>query len=330
MIKLSILEQSALIEHGTAEQSINDTIITAQIADQSKFHRIWLSEHHNLSILQGSTPEVLLASIGAQTKNIRIGSGGVMIGNHSAYHIAENFRMLEALYPGRVDCGIGRASGGDAFSTSLLTSQLPADFDFTDQVSQLDIFLYDECKRAIATPQIKTAPPIWLLSGAGHINSGNLAAKMGLGLAVALFINPQANPLAVDSYIKNFEPSDEFSKPQVIIALNCVCAEDPEKLAELRKTSDFFRLMRDSGNYPKYIPKNESLKDFQIDANQQAYLRRIDNREVAGTPKEVKEQILQKMTDYKATEVMLTFPYYDLNDKRESIIALSKEFNLTS
>jgi luciferase family oxidoreductase group 1 len=114
-MRLSVLEQSTLSEGSSATEAIANTVSLARAIDQLGYSRIWLSEHHNLNILQGSTPEVLLASIGAQTTRIRLGSGGVMLPNHSAYHIAENFRTLEALYPGRVDCGIGRASGGDSW-----------------------------------------------------------------------------------------------------------------------------------------------------------------------------------------------------------------------
>jgi len=112
-MRLSVLEQSTLSEGSSASEAIANTVSLAREIDRLGYSRIWLSEHHNLSILQGSTPEVLLASIGAQTTRIRLGSGGVMLPNHSAYHIAENFRALEALYPRRVDCGIGRASGCD-------------------------------------------------------------------------------------------------------------------------------------------------------------------------------------------------------------------------
>jgi len=119
-IKIGILEQSVLQNGQTGASTIQAGLETAIAADLLGFHRIWLSEHHNMPILQGSSPEVLLAAIGAHTKQIRLGTGGVMLSNHSPYHIAENFRMLEALYPQRIDCGIGRASGGDAFSRNLL------------------------------------------------------------------------------------------------------------------------------------------------------------------------------------------------------------------
>jgi luciferase family oxidoreductase group 1 len=224
-MKLSILEQSALSEGSTAAEAIANTVALAREADRLGYHRLWLSEHHNLSILQGSVPEVLLASIGARTQRIRIGSGGVMLPNHSPYHVAEAFRTLEALYPGRVDCGIGRASGGDAYSRSLLIPASESGTDFPAQVDQLEGFFHDECKRAMAMPTVSSTPQMWLLSAGGHADSGQLAAEKGMGLALALFINPDASIEAAQRYRRNFQASREITEPRVAIAVNAVCAE---------------------------------------------------------------------------------------------------------
>jgi luciferase family oxidoreductase group 1 len=147
-LKLSILEQSTLSDNASASDAISNTIAVAIEADRLGYTRIWLSEHHNLNILQGSSPEILLAAIGAQTERIRIGSGGVMLPNHSPYHVAENLRVLEALYPGRIDCGIGRASGGDSFSRSLLSSNTGPGTNFDQRLVQLERHFHDECARA--------------------------------------------------------------------------------------------------------------------------------------------------------------------------------------
>ena len=167
-LKLSILEQSTLSDNSSASGAISNTVAVAIEADRLGYSCIWLSEHHNQNILQGSSPEILLAAIGAQTERIRIGSGGVMPPNHSPYHVAENFRVLEALYPGRIDCGIGRASGGDSFSRSLLSSNTGPGTNFDQRLNQIERYFHDEFQRALAMPTVKTAPPIWLLSGGGR------------------------------------------------------------------------------------------------------------------------------------------------------------------
>jgi len=327
-MKLSVLEQSTLSEGSSAEEAISNTVSLSKELDRLGYSRIWLSEHHNLNILQGSTPEVLLAAIGAQTARIRLGSGGVMLPNHSAYHIAENFRTLEALYPGRVDCGIGRASGGDSYSRSLLMPTPDAWGDFTDQADQLARYFHDACKRAFAMPGVTSAPPIWLLSAGSNPASGNLAAEKGMGLAVALFINPNASAEAVRQYRQNFRPSKELTEPRVMIAINAVVAATPEKLQEQKRTSDFLRLMRDSGNYPTSVPAPEAIKGFHFGAKEEGYLASIANREVIGLPIEAKKNILERAENYDADEVMLTMITHKPSDKIESYRLLAEAFSL--
>lgn len=312
-MKVSILEQSTLAENGSASDAIQNTVWLAREADYLGYERIWLSEHHNMSILQGSSPTVLLAAIGSKTDRIRLGSGGVMLPNHSAYKVAENFRVLEALFPGRVDCGIGRASGGDPYSTTLLNP--PADVDFPDQVTQLERFFHDDYKRAIAMPSVLGAPPLWLLSAGGHPESGRLAAEKGMGLALALFINPAATRAAVDNYRKNFRPSEEMPEPRVLIALNIITADTEGKLGDLKKASDFFRLMRDSGNYPSAVPSPETLERITFTAAQGAYLEKISNREITGLVSDVVKEIEERAAAYGADEVMLTMMTFDIEDK---------------
>jgi luciferase family oxidoreductase group 1 len=327
-MKLSVLEQSTLSEGSSAAEAISNTVSLSKELDRFGYSRFWVSEHHNLNILQGSTPEVLLAAIGAQTTRIRLGSGGVMLPNHSAYHIAENFRTLEALYPGRVDCGIGRASGGDSYSRSLLMPTPNAWGDFVDQADQLAGFFHDTCKRAFATPIIASAPPIWLLSAGSNAASGKLAAEKGMGLAVALFINPNASAEAVRQYKQNFRPSKEFPEPRVMIAVNAVIAATPERLQEQKRISDFLRLMRDSGNYPTSVPTPEAIKSFLFGAKEEGYLASIANREVIGLPSEAKEKILERAENYDADEVMLTMITHKLSDKIESYRLLAEAFSL--
>lgn len=327
-MKLSVLEQSTLSEGSSASDAIANTVSLARAVDRLGYSRLWLSEHHNLSILQGSTPEVLLASLGAQTTRIRLGSGGVMLPNHSAYHIAENFRTLEALYPGRVDCGIGRASGGDSYSRSLLVPTPDAWGDFSDQADQLAAFFHDACKRAFAAPAVASAPPIWLLSAGSSASSGRLAAERGMGLAVALFINPDASADVVAQYKKNFKPSKEFPEPRVLIAVNLVVAADSEKLQELKKTSDFLRIMRDSGRYPSAVPAFEKLRGIRFGTAEVEHLGRVANREVSGLPVEVKRQIVERAAKYDTDEVMLTMITHKLADKLEAYRLLAEAFSL--
>src|ERR1700744_1566833 len=185
-IKLSVLDQSPIRKGATAEQAIQETVALAKYTDDLGYHRFWVSEHHNTGMLAGSTPEVLLAYLGSQTKNIRIGSGGVMMPNHSALKVAENFRMLEALFPDRIDLGMGRAPGTDRLPASMLNpSNQFREQDFIEQLYDLQNYFHDRGElgtpqsKIKAIPQVKTVPDMWLLSSSGQ--SGFFSVLFWLG-----------------------------------------------------------------------------------------------------------------------------------------------------
>lgn len=324
-MNLSVLEHTLLSDGIDGAEAAKNTLAIAKVSDELGFKRIWFSEHHGLQILQGGSPEILIGAVGAQTKKIRVGSGGIMMANHSAYHVAENFRMLEALYPGRIDLGVGRAGGGDRFIQSLLRGD-PEGFEW--QVNMLSLFFHDGVDGARAYPSVPTSPDMWLLSTGGSAESGKLAAEKGMGLALALFINPNASPDAVHYYRDNFIPSREFPEPKVIIAINCICSDEPEKLAQLKKISDYFRIRRDLGSYLSSIPSQTEMEKVKITQDQILYLDQISNREVFGSPSQVKEKILERAKMYHADEVMLTLLSYDVGDRIKSLKLIANEFAL--
>src|ERR1700744_1249859 len=204
-IRLSVLDQSPVRKGITPEQAVQETIALAKHTEQLGYTRFWVSEHHNTGSLAGSTPEVLLAFLGSQTKTIRIGSGGVMMPNHSALKVAENFRMLEALFPDRIDLGMGRAPGTDRLTASVLNpSNQFSEQEFVHQLYDLVNYFHDRGEPGTpqsnirAIPQVQTVPDMWLLSSSGE--SGLFAAHFGMGLSFAHFINPIGGPEAVALY----------------------------------------------------------------------------------------------------------------------------------
>jgi luciferase family oxidoreductase group 1 len=201
-IRFSVLDQSPVRKGVTAEQAVQETVELAKYTDQLGYTRFWVSEHHNTGSLAGSTPEVLLAYLASQTKDIRIGSGGIMMPNHSALKVAENFRMLEALAPGRIDLGMGRAPGTDRITASMLNpSNQFREQDFIEQLYDLNNYFHDRGDpgtpqlKIRAIPQVQTTPDMWLLSSSGQ--SGLFAAHLGKGLSFAHFINPFGGPEAI-------------------------------------------------------------------------------------------------------------------------------------
>src|SRR6202012_1787586 len=236
-IRLSVLDQSPVRKGVTAEQAVKETIELAKYTDQLGYTRFWVSEHHNTGSLAGSTPEVLLAYLAAQTKSIRIGSGGIMMPNHSSLKVAENFRMLEALAPGRVDLGMGRAPGTDRLTASVLNpSNQFKEQDFIEQLYDLRNYFHDTGElgsplgKIRAIPQVQTVPDMWLLSSSGQ--SGLFAAHFGMGLSFAHFINPIGGPEAVAMYRERFKPSDDMPNEHASVAIFVFCSEDKEKLKQ--------------------------------------------------------------------------------------------------
>src|SRR3978361_986225 len=236
-IPLSVLDQSPVRKGVTAEQAVRETIELAKYTDQLGYTRFWVSEHHNTGSLAGSTPEALLAYLGSQTKNIRIGSGGVMMPNHSTLKVAENFRMLEALFPGRIDLGMGRAPGTDRITASILNpSNQFKEQDFVEQLTDLLNYFHDTGDpgtiqaRIRAIPQVKTVPNMWLLSSSGQ--SGLFAAHFGMGFSFAHFINPVGGPQNVAIYKDRFQPSQDLEVPEANMAIFIFCSEDEEKVMQ--------------------------------------------------------------------------------------------------
>lgn len=321
-MRFSLLDQSQLSAGSTAEQAFADTLTMARLADTLGFERIWFSEHHSLPILQGSVPELMVAAAARDTSRIRVGTGGIMLANHTAFHVAEVFRSLETLAPGRIDAGIGRAGGG--FPQQYAPRRVTQGDDFEAATGSLLRLLQDAEHGAIAMPQPATRPPVWVLSGAAHPRSGDFAASRGLGLAVAAFINPHVDASAVARYRSSFTPSEEFPEPRVILALSCVCAEDPDRLAQLKKTTDYFRLRRDTGHYLTAVPSPEAMESVRFSGQDEAYLRSIDGRQIVGTPQEVVTQAHERAAQLQADEVMLTFMTYALEDRLDAVRAIAE------
>ena len=212
--------------------ALRNTIELARLADQLGYERYWIAEHHSIVTLASPAPEILIARIGAETARIRIGSGGILLPHYSSMKVAEVFRMLHALYPGRVDLGIGRAPGGGGLEALALrrdrTHPAPAD-DFAEQTMELLAFLHHTFPRQhpfqqiAISPDMPGAPEVWMLGSSQW--SAALAAHLGLPYAFAHFITPDTTRDAIESYRRDFKPSIDLPEPRVIVALGAVCAE---------------------------------------------------------------------------------------------------------
>jgi luciferase family oxidoreductase group 1 len=331
-IRLSVLDQSPIRKGADAELAVQETIELAKLTDELGYTRFWVSEHHNTGMLAGSTPEVLIAHLAGQTKNIRVGSGGIMMPNHSTLKVAENFRMLEALFPGRIDLGMGRAPGTDRITASILNpSNQFKEQDFVEQLTDLQNYFHDTGEpgtiqsRIRAIPQVKTVPDMWLLSSSGQ--SGLFAAHFGMGFSFAHFINPVGGPQNVAMYKDRFQPSQDLQTPQANMAIFIFCSEDEEKVKRHKAVMDHRFLQFERGTAGAPIGYAD-VKNEVYSLAEQDRIRYNRQRVVAGTPEKVKARLTQLANDYDVDEIVVVTIAEDFGDRLESYRLLAKIFNL--
>jgi luciferase family oxidoreductase group 1 len=330
LLKLSILDQSPVRKGGTARQALLETVQLAQLAERLGYGRYWVSEHHNTRGLAGSAPEVLLAHLAAHTSRIRLGSGGVMLPNHSALKVAENFRLLESLAPGRIDLGIGRAPGTDRLTAALLNpGNTFSEKAFVQQLVDLQDFLhdaFDSGRGAIrATPAADTVPELWLLSSSGE--SGLFAAHFGTGFSFAHFINPVGGPQMVKAYKEHFKPSESFSEPQANVAAFVLCADTEEKALELQAVMDL-QLLRIGKGLSLGFPPYEDVVGYAYSPEETAQVQHNRRRMVVGTPGRVKAQLLEMAAAYGVDELVIVTITHDFADRVRSYELLAEAFGL--
>ncbi|WP_046243390.1 LLM class flavin-dependent oxidoreductase [Hymenobacter terrenus] len=331
-LRLNVLDQSPIRPGATARQAVLETVELAQLADRLGYTRFWVSEHHSTNTLAGSTPEVLIAHLGSQTQRIRLGSGGVMLPHYSALKVAENFRMLETLFPGRIDLGMGRAPGGDRLTAHALNpSNTFSEQDFVEQLLDLQAYLRDEKvpdtihERVMAIPQAPAAPELWLLSSSGQ--SGLFAAHLGMAFSFAQFINGHGGPQAVHQYRERFRPSLELTAPLANVAVFVLCADTEDKAQELRAAMDLVLLRFGKGERGAF-PTREEMRSYHFSAEDEAHLRHNRGRVVSGTAEQVHAQLSKIAADYAVDEITAVTITADFQDRLRSYELLAEAFAL--
>ena len=331
-LQLSILDQSPIISGHAPAQAIAETVKLAQAADALGYHRYWLAEHHAVAALADPCPEILLTRVASATARIRVGTGGVLLPYYSALKVAEVFRMLEALFPGRIDLGLGRAPGGDMLTAQALSNgQYSAADHFAEQVQDLVGFLDDALPpehafaRVKAMPAGAAAPPIWLLGSSDY--SGALAAALGLRFAFAHFISAQGGDAVARAYRARFQPSARESAPHAVVCAFVIRAETADEAEKLAACVDLRRLQMAQGlNTP--IPTLAEALAQRYSERELAYIRAQRARAVIGDPRQVRERLLQLREQFEADELMLLTITGDYASRLRSYELLAREFGL--
>ncbi len=336
-MKLSIIDQSPVSAGFTPADALRNSIELARLADRLGYERYWIAEHHAMDTLASPAPEILITRIAAETTGIRVGSGGVMLPHYSPMKVAETFRMLHALYPDRIDLGIGRAPGGTALETFALMrdrSRRQIADDFPQQMAELMAFLNRSFpanhpfSRIRLSPDMPGGPEVWLLGSS--MWSASAAAQLGLPYAFAHFIDQRATRAALEHYRAHFVKSDYLSEPRAIVALGAICA-DTEAEAE-RLVSSTRLLMRrirqgDTGRVPT---PEEALKVLGSTPDPSPPSEPSEfPRYYVGTPEAVRDRLIDMASQLHLEELMIVTIVHDHRARLRSYQLLAEAFNLT-
>src|SRR5918994_4612804 len=302
-VLLSVLDQSPVISGQSARRALQETLALARRADELGYHRYWLAEHHAIAALADPCPEVLLARMGAETRRLRVGTGGVLLPYYSAFRTAETFRMLEALYPGRIDLGVGRAPGGDARTAQAVGGgRFPDAERFPQQVWELTALLEGKHHPARLQPEVDTVPEVWLLGSSEY--SGALAAELGLSFAFAHFINPRGGEEVTRAYRQNFKATDTRTEPQVIVCTFAIVGETDDDAERLAASIDLRRLHM-ALNIDSPVPTAEEAARHRYSEEERRYVMGQRARAVIGGPEKAKGELREMTQRYAADELMI-------------------------
>lgn len=323
-LPISLLELALITKDSNTSQTFEKTVEVAQKADDLGFNRLWLAEHHNMPHVASSATVVLIGHLASKTKNIRVGSGGIMLPNHSPLVVAEQFGTLEALYPNRIDLGLGRAPGTDQLTAQALNKNFyQAAQEFPQHVAQLQKYLSEENSTASvrAFPGEGSNVPIWILGSS--MDSATLAAHYGLPYAFASHFAPTHMYRAFAYYRENFKPSKYLSQPKTMSCVNLILSDTQEE-ADAHATSlyrMFLNIVR--GTREALSPPIESM-DGMWSADEEAYIKNMLSHSFIGTTEKVHKDFLQFMKVAKIDELMVTIPIYDHAAKLKTL-ELSKQ-----
>ncbi|HEY2994663.1 MAG TPA: LLM class flavin-dependent oxidoreductase [Methylomirabilota bacterium] len=333
MLRLGVLDQSPVRSGATPAEAIQETLALARATDRLGYHRYWLAEHHSTPALAGPSPEVLIPQVAAATSGIRVGSGGVMLQHYSALKVAESFRVLETLYPGRIDLGIGRAPGSDQLTASALVSgDMPRVDDFPQKIADMLGFLSGTLPpehpfaHVLAMPTGPTAPEVWLLGSSDQ--SAAMAAHFGTAFSFAHFINADGGGHITRAYAHAFKPSAVLAEPQASVAVFVVCAPTEEEARRLAQSRDLFIVKLYTGRLSRY-PTVAEAEAYQYSPREWAIVEHARRRRIAGTPEQCRAGLEALAAEYGVDEVVVVTITESWETRRRSYELLAGAFGLT-
>jgi luciferase family oxidoreductase group 1 len=322
-LALSVLDQAPVPDGSTAAEALQQTLALARATEALGYRRYWVAEHHGTRSLAATAPEVLVGAVAGATSSIRVGSGGVLLSHYSPLKVAEVFRTLAALHPGRIDLGIGRTPGADPVTEAALQylPGVPGDERYPDKVVDLIGFLHDRLEAEHPFAAVRTmpdgvpAPAVWMLGSSSH--SGAAAAYLGQRFAFAHFITPAFGPRVVDAYRRGFQPSEEVPAPEALVAVGVVCAETDAEAARLARSAEVWGL-RPEGTERGTLLSLEDAAARTLTALEEAKVAQSRAARIVGGPARVRDELLALAAAYGVDELMLVTVCHDAGARRRS------------
>ncbi|WP_409302389.1 LLM class flavin-dependent oxidoreductase [Peribacillus sp. SCS-155] len=327
-MQLSVLDQSPISRGATSRIALKQTVRLAKITEELGYTRFWVAEHHNTNGLASSSPEVLLSHIASHTKSIRVGSGGILLPQYSPYKVAENFQTLEALFPGRVDLGVGRSPGGSPVTRLALTDgNIRSLNEFPRQLRDLQGFVNGSLPKdhpyyqVRPTPITEEKPEMWLL-GISH-RGARLAAEIGTAFTYGHFISPADGQRASELYFSSFRPSVSLKEPKMNVCIFVICADSQEEAERLAMSQDRWLLNVEKGLDTK-IPSIEEAENATMNESDREKILHNRKRAIVGTPEKVKQELELLQEIYQTDEFMIITNVHDFDAKVHSYELLAE------
>jgi luciferase family oxidoreductase group 1 len=333
VIPLSVLDLSPVTTATPGAAALHNSLDLARLADRLGYKRYWVAEHHNLANIASSSPEIMIGQIAAATTRLRVGSGGVMLPNHAPLMVAERFKVLEALFPGRIDLGLGRAPGTDQVTSyALRARQDPRQGDdFLERFQELLLLErggFPEghpFRNVHAVPTDVALPPIWLLGSSGY--SAELAATVGMGFAFAHHFSEHDAATVMLAYREHFKPSAELAQPYAILGAAAIAADTDAEAERIAASADLHYVRRANGEYlPLASPEAAAAYPYTSADRERMARHRV--RLVVGSIARVKERLLELAETTRADELMITTMVYSHAARRRSYELLAEAFGL--
>ncbi len=330
---LSVLDLSFITTGTSGAQALRNTLDLARHADGLGYARYWVAEHHNLPSVASAAPDIMIGQIAAITQRMRVGSGGVMLPNHAPLVVAERFKILEALFPGRIDLGIGRAPGTDQLTALALRRRqaMPEEDDFLDRFRELLMLEaggYPEghpFRNVRAMPADVKLPPIWLLGSSDY--GAQLAATIGAGYAFAHHFASFDGVAAMRFYRDEFRPSPRLAAPHAILGVAVVCAESDAEAEQLAATVDLNFVRRSRGEFlPLASP--EEARAYAYTELDRERIRVNRNRVFVGSPATVRARLAPLVAATQADELMITSAIYDHEARKRSYTLMAAAYGI--